>query len=177
MARRPCGIVDGDADVPRGALPAGPRPCLARSRGRSPLETTTKGGASRLDLCPCGRLGLLPVRGGNGRRRQGRERDRGCAVRTDRPSRGDRHRETRTYRERRRVMKQILALVSAVVAAGIVVTAGSAGPTERGGGLHVTKECSQYQGGAGQFCTITSSNISAIKPGSRVFYASAANFP
>jgi hypothetical protein len=73
-------------------------------------------------------------------------------------------------------MKQILGLVLAVVAAGIVVTAGSAGPTERGGALHVTKECSQYQGGAGEFCTITSSNINAIKPGSRVFYASAANF-
>ena len=70
-------------------------------------------------------------------------------------------------------MKQILALILAVVAAGIVVTAGSAGPTERGGALHVTKECSQYQGGAGEFCTITSSNINAIKPGSRVVYASA----
>jgi hypothetical protein len=40
----------------------------------------------------------------------------------------------------------------------------------------VTKNCSDYTGAAGSFCTITSSNINAIKPGSRVVYASAANF-
>jgi hypothetical protein len=68
-------------------------------------------------------------------------------------------------------MKRILALLLAVAAAGIVATAGSATP--RSGTLHVTKECSQYNGGAGEFCTITSSNINAIKPGSRVVYASA----
>jgi hypothetical protein len=69
-------------------------------------------------------------------------------------------------------MNRTLALVFAVVAAGIVATAGSATP--RSGTLHVTKECSQYQGHAGEFCTITSSSINAIKPGSKVFYASAA---
>jgi hypothetical protein len=40
--------------------------------------------------------------------------------------------------------------------------------------LHVTKECSQYTGEAGSFCTITSSNIDSIKPGTRVVYAAAA---
>jgi hypothetical protein len=39
----------------------------------------------------------------------------------------------------------------------------------------VTKECSQYTGAAGSFCTIKSSNLNAIKVGSRVVYASAAN--
>jgi hypothetical protein len=34
----------------------------------------------------------------------------------------------------------------------------------------VTKECSQYNGKAGSFCTITSSNLAAIKVGSKVFY-------
>jgi hypothetical protein len=73
-------------------------------------------------------------------------------------------------------MKRTLTLVLAVAAAGMVATAGSATP--RSGALHVTKECppSQYQGRAGDFCTILSSNINAIKPGSRVFYASAADF-
>ena len=68
-------------------------------------------------------------------------------------------------------MKRTLALVLAVAAAGIAATAGSATP--RSGSLHVTKECSQYDGTAGSFCTITSSNISTIKPGSRVVYTSA----
>jgi len=72
-------------------------------------------------------------------------------------------------------MKRTLVLVLAVVAAGIAGTAGSATP--RSGALHVTKECSQYAGLAGQYCTITSSNIPAIKVGSKVVYASAAGDP
>jgi hypothetical protein len=41
----------------------------------------------------------------------------------------------------------------------------------RSGALHVTKECSQYTRLAGGFCTITSSNLKAIKVGTRVVYA------
>ena len=70
-------------------------------------------------------------------------------------------------------MKRTLALVLAVAATGIVATAGSATP--RSGALHVTKECSQYFGHAGEFCTITSSNLNAIKVGSRVVYTAAAD--
>ena len=43
-----------------------------------------------------------------------------------------------------------------------------------GGELHVTKECSEYTGQSGSFCTITSSNIKAIEVGSKVVYAKAA---
>jgi hypothetical protein len=46
--------------------------------------------------------------------------------------------------------------------------------SERSGHLHVTKECSQYTGLADSFCTIVSSNLSAIKAGSRVVYLQAA---
>jgi len=38
----------------------------------------------------------------------------------------------------------------------------------------VTKECSEYTGLAGSFCTITSSNVKQIAVGSRVVYARAA---
>jgi hypothetical protein len=65
-----------------------------------------------------------------------------------------------------------LALVLAVGAA-VVVTAGSASSTERSGALHVTKECSEYNFAAGGFCTITTSNINAIRAGMRVVYSSA----
>jgi hypothetical protein len=44
----------------------------------------------------------------------------------------------------------------------------------RSGVLSVTKECSQNHGNAGDFCTITSSNLNVIKPGSRVVYLKAA---
>ena len=46
----------------------------------------------------------------------------------------------------------------------------------RSGELHVTKECSDYHGQAGEICTITSSNLDAIEVGSRVVYARAADF-
>lgn len=62
------------------------------------------------------------------------------------------------------------------------VTADESGPqasmkqsyAARSGELHVTKECSAYTGMAGSYCTITSSNIKQIQPGSRVVYANAA---
>lgn len=43
-----------------------------------------------------------------------------------------------------------------------------------GSDLHMTKECPEYTGQAGSFCTITSSNIDAIPAGSKVVYHSAA---
>jgi len=68
-------------------------------------------------------------------------------------------------------MKAILALIL-VLAAGSATTA-AAKSTPTSGRLHVTKECSQYDGTVGSFCTIVSANIDAIKPGTRVVYLSA----
>ena len=45
---------------------------------------------------------------------------------------------------------------------------------ERGGALHVTKECSTFEAHKGDICTITSSNLEAIPVGSMVLYATAA---
>src|SRR5512135_3197099 len=64
---------------------------------------------------------------------------------------------------------------AAILALSLAVPAVSAA-SPRSGDLHITKECSQYTGAAGDFCTITSSNINAIKVGSRVVYAQAADF-
>jgi len=61
----------------------------------------------------------------------------------------------------------------ALLAGGTPVSASSA----RSGQLHVTKECSQYTGEAGSFCTFTKSNLAAIKVGSRVFYDQADGTP
>ena len=52
----------------------------------------------------------------------------------------------------------------------------SPGSVPRSGALHVLKECSAYTGQAGDFCTITSSNLGEIEVGSKVFYGQAANF-
>ena len=54
----------------------------------------------------------------------------------------------------------------ALIIGGTPVSASSA----RSGQLHVMKECSQYTGAAGSFCTFTKSNFAVIKVGSKVFY-------
>jgi hypothetical protein len=64
---------------------------------------------------------------------------------------------------------------SATSAARLTGTALSAAP--RSGELHVTKECGDYHGNPGEFCTITSSNVKAIEVGSRVVYARSPTFP
>ena len=46
---------------------------------------------------------------------------------------------------------------------------GEGGSLNRGRALHSTKECSQYNGKAGSFCTITASNLSEIPIGTREF--------
>jgi len=69
-------------------------------------------------------------------------------------------------------IRTTLGLLLAVLVAGAFAAAGSASP--RSGNLHVTKECSQYFGEAGQYCTITGSNLPAISSGMRVVYLSAA---
>ena len=63
-------------------------------------------------------------------------------------------------------------LLVAVVMVAAFATAGAAQNTgtPRSGELHVTKECSQYFGQAGQFCTITGSNLNAIDAGMKVIY-------
>jgi hypothetical protein len=70
-------------------------------------------------------------------------------------------------------IKAIFGLLLAAIAAGAFAGASSAvstGSSPRSGELHVTKECSEYNGQAGSFCTITSSNIPQIKAGMRVVY-------
>ena len=68
--------------------------------------------------------------------------------------------------------------------AGLVALTLSLGPAAasvaasgRSGKLHITKECSAYTGGAGSFCTITSSNLAAIPAGSKVLYDQAVGIP
>ena len=73
-----------------------------------------------------------------------------------------------------------LALVVGVVALTLSLSSGAASvsaSTARNGDLHVTKECSQYNGNAGDFCTITSSNLAEIVVGTRVNYDQAAGIP
>lgn len=74
-----------------------------------------------------------------------------------------------------------IAVVAAsllVVAASVLAVAASAQSGSRADHrwrpFHLTKECSQHSGGIGAYCTVTSSNLRAIRVGTRIFYAQAA---
>ena len=75
-------------------------------------------------------------------------------------------------------------LVVSFAIAGVVALALLLGPgaptvaaSGRSGKLHITKNCQSYTGGAGSFCTITSSNLREIPAGSVVLYDQAAGIP
>ena len=70
---------------------------------------------------------------------------------------------------RRRVIFAVIAAILSSVTVVPIVAASS-----RAGELHVDKECSEYTGQAGSFCTFTKSNIKAIQPGDRLVYKDAA---
>ncbi len=67
-------------------------------------------------------------------------------------------------------------VVAATILALVALAPAAAAASPRSGDLQITKECSEYNLLPGGFCTITSSNINAIKAGSRVVYASAPDF-
>jgi hypothetical protein len=60
------------------------------------------------------------------------------------------------------------------LSSGDAVSTATAFP--RSGTLHVGKECTKFDGTNGTFCTITSSTLDAIEPGSRVIYATVNGF-
>jgi hypothetical protein len=69
-------------------------------------------------------------------------------------------------------MKKLLVAAAAL---GVFACLGVAQASPRSGALHLAKECSEYTGLADQHCTITKSNVKAIKPGSRVVYLEGAD--
>ena len=77
---------------------------------------------------------------------------------------------------RRIVAIGVVASVAALIAP-LSIGVASASASAKREKLHVTKECSQYNGTAGSFCTITSSNLLRILVGSTVLYDQAAGIP
>jgi hypothetical protein len=87
---------------------------------------------------------------------------------------------TRLFKEAQMKATRVLMLALvppvaiALLSTGVATASGSFG----GRGLvRITKECTEYSGAAGAFCTITSSNIPAIPVGSKVLYSQAAGVP
>jgi len=69
-----------------------------------------------------------------------------------------------------RIVGLILALALAGSVAAAAALGGGGSPYPRHGALHVTKDCTGYAGQTDGHCTIVTSNLKAIAPGSRVVY-------
>jgi hypothetical protein len=54
--------------------------------------------------------------------------------------------------------------------AALTFSASAASSQKATKAFHATKDCSGFTGLAGAFCTIRSSNVEAVKPGSKIFY-------
>jgi hypothetical protein len=85
------------------------------------------------------------------------------------------------------IHRKLLVAAAIIAAAAVTACSDTTAPEQlvpggvslksspRSGTLRVTKECSQYFLRAGDFCTITSSNLKQIEVGSRITYLSAAS--
>ena len=79
-----------------------------------------------------------------------------------------------------RVLTMKRAVLAGVCAGALALSTGavplSATP-EKGRKLHITKECSEWVGNPGDWCTVTVSNVGRVPVGSRIYYDQAAGVP
>jgi len=78
-------------------------------------------------------------------------------------------------------VRHMTEVASFTLAAGFVALAVSpsahAAEAKRNGRVHLTKNCIDWHGAAGEHCTITASDIDQIAIGSKIFYDQAAGDP
>jgi hypothetical protein len=67
---------------------------------------------------------------------------------------------------------KIGSIVAGIIVGSVATVMPAASASPRAGELHVTKDCREYSGMPGGYCAIRSSNIKAIKAGSKVVYTS-----
>lgn len=79
-----------------------------------------------------------------------------------------------------RVLTLKRAVVGGLCAGALALSTGvvplSASP-EKGRKIHITKECSEYTGAAGDWCTVTVSNVGRLPVGTKILYSQAAGVP
>ena len=79
-----------------------------------------------------------------------------------------------------RVLTMRRAVIGGLCAGALALSTGvvplSATP-EKGRKIHITKECSEYNGNAGDWCTVTVSNVGRLPVGTKILYSQAAGVP
>ena len=71
----------------------------------------------------------------------------------------------------------VVASFAALTPALSIGVASVSASAERTRKLHVTKECSEYFGAAGDWCTVTVSSLRRLPVGSRILYSQAMGIP
>ena len=81
------------------------------------------------------------------------------------------------FRVPTRVLVAAVALLVAAVSLLAVTASAQSGSrsSHRNRPFHLTKNCRDYGGGIGSYCTVTSANVAAITVGTKIFYAQAAD--
>jgi len=80
-------------------------------------------------------------------------------------------------------MMKLNSLVSGIVfltgfaAIAFYLAPSRVGAQDRSAPFHLEKDCINYTGAAGAYCTVTYSNLPQIPPGSRIFYDQASGIP
>jgi hypothetical protein len=79
-----------------------------------------------------------------------------------------------------RVLTLKRAVIGGLCAGALALSTGavplSATP-EKGRKLHITKECTEYNGNAGDWCTVTVSNVGRLPVGTKILYSQAFGVP
>ena len=72
-----------------------------------------------------------------------------------------------------------MRFIAGFAVAALVLGTGAASVSASGRDrrLHATKECSEYHGNAGEWCTISSSNLRSLPVGTKVFYTQPLGIP
>jgi hypothetical protein len=86
-------------------------------------------------------------------------------------------RNSRAKANRGRATQSAVSAAVLLVALGLYVSAAASQnqAPRRDRAFHATKDCSGYKGGIGAYCTIRTSNVKALKAGSKIFYAQPAS--
>jgi len=72
-----------------------------------------------------------------------------------------------------------MRFIAGFAVAALVLSTGatSVSASGRDRRLHATKECSEYHGNAGEWCTISSSNVRSLPVGTKIFYTQPIGIP
>lgn len=85
------------------------------------------------------------------------------------------NRRMRTSPSRRALLLTTVVVLPAALGLGVSAASSQSQTPGKAKAFHATKDCSGFTGTVGGYCTIRTSNVKALTPGSKIFYVKAAS--